>query len=357
MGDARRRARASSMPSRMPMPARRIGAKTSFLPAMIGACIVVSGVSISISLERQVARDLVAEQHADLVEQLAEALGRALLVAHQRQLVLHQRMVDDGDAVHGRPSARGPRSATARSSRAQNTVPSLTTVKRRRAVRALLARDARGRRPRCRLRAPWRAETASASSPSASRTSGAIVVEQRDRQRAPLDDELGVDRVRPRRPRPGPCSAQHAGVDEQPAIAIFGKPGEPVDVGHARCRPTAAARSANRSATARACGTARGRPSRRRARSAGCRQVSPRATPPSVRRPGQIGPRCSSSAREDRRRPAAMPSSACAARWSNRPPGRGRQPAEDVRVGQRPLAEPAQQRGAAFEPDQRIVRR
>ena len=117
MGDAGGRHEVS-MPSRKPTPARRIGASTSFLPAICGAFIVVSGVSISIIFERQVARHLVAEQHADLVEELAEALGRALLVAHQGQLVLHQRMIDDGDALHVVPN---------RSRLTQNTVPSLTT--------------------------------------------------------------------------------------------------------------------------------------------------------------------------------------------------------------------------------------
>jgi hypothetical protein len=34
------------------------------------------------------------------VQQLTEALGRALLVPHQGELVLHQRMIDDGDALH-----------------------------------------------------------------------------------------------------------------------------------------------------------------------------------------------------------------------------------------------------------------
>ena len=45
MGDAR--GRRFSIPSRNPTPARRMGARTSFLPAIFGAIIVVSGVSIS----------------------------------------------------------------------------------------------------------------------------------------------------------------------------------------------------------------------------------------------------------------------------------------------------------------------
>ena len=59
--------------------------------------------------DRQIARHLVAKQHADFVQQLAEALGRAPLVAHQRQLVLDQRMVDDMGAGH-----RGPPSGETR---------------------------------------------------------------------------------------------------------------------------------------------------------------------------------------------------------------------------------------------------
>ena len=51
-------------------------------------------------LHGQVAGDLVAEQHADLVEELAEALRRALLVPHQGQLVLNQRMTDHRNALH-----------------------------------------------------------------------------------------------------------------------------------------------------------------------------------------------------------------------------------------------------------------
>ena len=60
-------------------------------------------------LERQVARDLVAEQHPDLVEELPEALRRTALVPHQGQLVLDERMIDDGDALHGTPRLRSSR--------------------------------------------------------------------------------------------------------------------------------------------------------------------------------------------------------------------------------------------------------
>jgi hypothetical protein len=47
----------------------QIGARTSFLPRS-PACIDLSGVSMSIISSRQVAGDLVAQQHADLVQEL-----------------------------------------------------------------------------------------------------------------------------------------------------------------------------------------------------------------------------------------------------------------------------------------------
>ena len=93
------------MPSTRAKPARRIGANTSFLPAILGAFMRAIGVSISRPFERQVARDLVAEQDAELAAELAERFGRKLLLADQRQLVLHQRMIDDGHALHGLPPA------------------------------------------------------------------------------------------------------------------------------------------------------------------------------------------------------------------------------------------------------------
>ena len=50
-------------------------------------------------LDREVLGHLVGEEHRDLVDELAEELRRSLLVAEQPELVLHQRMVDDGDAL------------------------------------------------------------------------------------------------------------------------------------------------------------------------------------------------------------------------------------------------------------------
>src|SRR5207253_119755 len=51
-------------------------------------------------LQRQVAGDLIADQAPDLLKKLPEALDGGILFPHQAQLVLHQRMVDDRDALH-----------------------------------------------------------------------------------------------------------------------------------------------------------------------------------------------------------------------------------------------------------------
>ena len=55
-------------------------------------------------------------------------------------------------------------------------------------------------------------------------------VEQRHGQRAPLHHQFGIDAVLALR-RGRIAQRQHAGVDEQPAVAIFRQAGEPVDVG------------------------------------------------------------------------------------------------------------------------------
>jgi hypothetical protein len=45
--------------------------------------------------ECQLAGRLIAEQEADLAHQLAEFRGAGVAPAHQRQLVLHQRVIDE----------------------------------------------------------------------------------------------------------------------------------------------------------------------------------------------------------------------------------------------------------------------
>ncbi len=72
------------MPSSRPLPARRIEAKTSFLPSRIGASIVCSGVSMRLHRQFEVAGDLVAEQRRDLAQQPAEA---AVEVSFLRMMV------------------------------------------------------------------------------------------------------------------------------------------------------------------------------------------------------------------------------------------------------------------------------
>jgi diadenosine tetraphosphatase ApaH/serine/threonine PP2A family protein phosphatase len=44
---------------------------------------------------------VIAEQQRDLAQQPAKACRRGVLVTHDGELVLHQRMIDDGDALHG----------------------------------------------------------------------------------------------------------------------------------------------------------------------------------------------------------------------------------------------------------------
>src|SRR5690606_13173361 len=50
--------------------------------------------------ELQIACNFVAEQQRYLAKKLPEPCCRGLLIAHYGKLVLHQRMVDDGDAAH-----------------------------------------------------------------------------------------------------------------------------------------------------------------------------------------------------------------------------------------------------------------
>src|SRR6185369_373606 len=96
---------------------------------------------------------------------------------------------------------------------------------------------------------------------------------------------------------------QHAGIDEQPTIAIFGKAGQAIDIGDVDARPLqrlVASAVVN----------------------AGCRQQSPSAIPPSVSRDGQIGPSCCNSSVKIVGA-GSFPLSASIASRSNRPPGRG----------------------------------
>jgi hypothetical protein len=70
-------------------------------PPMIEAAALSAGAMAS-ARSWQIARDLIAQQHAELAQQLAKRFGRETLVADQRELVLHQRVIDDGNAFHDR---------------------------------------------------------------------------------------------------------------------------------------------------------------------------------------------------------------------------------------------------------------
>jgi hypothetical protein len=89
-----------SIPSRKPTPAREDRGEHKLLAGDLGRLHRRDGRVDLHGLQGQVAGHLVGEQHADLVEELAKALRRAPLVAHEGQLVLHQRVIDDGDAFH-----------------------------------------------------------------------------------------------------------------------------------------------------------------------------------------------------------------------------------------------------------------
>ena len=55
-------------------------------------------------LGRQVTGDLVHHQHADFFQQFPEFLGAGVNIAHQAQLVLNQRMIEDVYLPHGKAS-------------------------------------------------------------------------------------------------------------------------------------------------------------------------------------------------------------------------------------------------------------
>ena len=178
-------------------------------------------------------------------------------------------------------------------------------------------------------------------------------VEQGDGHRAPGDDQRVGHKVRPPgRGRIG--EREHAAIDEQPAIAIFGQAGEAVDVGRPRCRPPRAARSANKPAIARACAAARGRRWRRRAGSPDAASNRRAARRSSTSRSAQIGPSASSSSFEDRRR--RQPAVARRARRARRRARRAR-PSPANRSGRASTCAPRRRSKAArpSRPSQRIV--
>ena len=87
------------MPSSRPLPARRIETRQTFLPASAFASRPHQRRLDLAVLQRQVAGDLVADQQRHLAHQPAELGGRVSL-AHERELVLNQRVVDDHELRH-----------------------------------------------------------------------------------------------------------------------------------------------------------------------------------------------------------------------------------------------------------------
>ena len=82
-----------------------MGTTASFLPAMrrhfAGATGVSSDGGLDLDLlKREVARGLVAHQHGDLGDELAELLDAGVLVAQDGQLVLDQRVVEYAYFAH-----------------------------------------------------------------------------------------------------------------------------------------------------------------------------------------------------------------------------------------------------------------
>ena len=176
-------------------------------------------------LRRHVARDLVGHQHADLVEQAAEAVGAAVLLPHQRQLVLDQRVVMWCTfGRHGTPCERSP---------VQNTVPSLSATggcrpvaaRRRSRPAAQLppsSRQASGRSGTWR----GRARTIGASSSSSATVSARhSITRARCRRRGGALREGRRRAARARRRR------------EQPAVAVFRQAGERIQPSTS-CRPS-----------------------------------------------------------------------------------------------------------------------
>ncbi len=245
------------MPSRMPVPARRIETKTSFLPSMTLPVVFSSGVSICDLVHRHVTQHLVGHQRRNLVQQLTKAVGGGVLSTHQGELVLHKGMIDEMNGAHGVPLE--DRAVADDRQRWQPTAQPLGQRPARRPGAALqharqrhpLARPPRGRRaPAGRVRR---------AAPPSTR---AI---RRSARRPPS---------RCARSTPGRAGAAHrcpaAGRRCGTRAGRSARRGSP----HAP-RPIRTARAASRSATATACGTASNRRSGRARGTASWRQQSP----------------------------------------------------------------------------------
>ena len=186
-------------------------------------------------------------------------------------------MIDDCHALHGLPPAR------------KHPFPSLTRFSTAACRPAFVVCDGALRQvPPCRILASGKVQR---SMFSRVRHDVGEPIEQRTVSAAPprfrIDAVLALRRGRV-------AQRQHAGVDEQPAVAVFREAGEPVDVGDLDAGPLQRLDQRIGRATATACAAARG-PGFRRRSAAPDAASSRRAPRQSVSRDGQIGPRCVSS--------------------------------------------------------------
>ena len=72
----------------------------SFFPERKAERVSVSGVSMVRNLQVEVPGHLVTEEVRDLPQQHAKLVRRSFPATHERELVLDQRMIDDGDVLH-----------------------------------------------------------------------------------------------------------------------------------------------------------------------------------------------------------------------------------------------------------------
>ena len=176
--------------------------------------------------QRQVTRDLITQQHADFLEQLAKRLGRAILVADHRELMLNQRMIDDGDAFHENLPAFIQLSKHAAVARDANW---------RRAVRPQLLSERSACRPGSALKKHCEREGPGVDIEPMTYHFGQQI-KQRDRERPPFHHQDGRYIVFVRSLQ-WVAQSQDAGVDKKPSIAILGETGKTIDVRHFQSRP------------------------------------------------------------------------------------------------------------------------
>ena len=235
-------------------------------------------------LHRHVARDLVGHQHADLVQQAAEAAGAAC----------PSRASASACAAPAGGRSGGLRAGSSRALRVASSGPVRTRCRRS----PMAHRRRRRRAALCAISRPAAQVPPSSTQASGSvgcaelgahqraprrragaRSARAIRRRQRSRRRVDLARVGGVARHDARRRR---CS--------RPPLRYSGRPvssSRPVDLD---AGPLEAARPANRSATGSACGTAPGRRRRRSPPACGCGQTVADRLAAAARCPlGQIG--------------------------------------------------------------------